>query len=197
MLHFAPLPSGISADMIFASNCSYSPRVSDDSPRRAVSTMGYTFVEILVVAGIIALLSLIGFYGYAKYKQHAEKVQCMSQMRAVHQGLADYVADKGHWPQPPMAIEQITEESWFGWWVATLEPYGVPAEAWICPTDKVEAGEENVGQRGSYIATVFDSGPWTPFRWNQPWLMERGDMHGKGAHIIFPRGEIITSQETN
>jgi type II secretory pathway pseudopilin PulG len=162
-----------------------------------LASPAYTFVELLVVFGIIALLSLISFYGYAKYKRHAEKSQCMSQMRTIHQGLANYVSDKGNWPQPPMTPDEATEEKWFGFWVATLEPYGVPAEAWICPTDKVEAGEEIVGQRGSYVATVFDTGPWTPYRWNQPWLMERGDMHGKGAHIIFPRGEIITSTESN
>lgn len=195
MLHSASLPLGIFVEMNFANKHSYPLRVSDTSLRR-VSTRGYTFVEILVVAGIIALLSMIGFFGYGEYKKHAEKSQCMSQMRVIHQSLADYVGDQGYWPQPPMNVEEVTEENWFGWWVATLEPYNAPPEAWICPTDKVEAGEENVGQRGSYVATVFDTNPFTPYRWNQPWLMERGDLHGKGAHIIFPRGEIISSQET-
>ena len=38
----------------------------------------------------------------------------------------------------------------FGFWITVLEPYGVSAEAWICPTDKVDPNNERIGARGSY-----------------------------------------------
>jgi type II secretory pathway pseudopilin PulG len=154
-------------------------------------------MELMVTSVLIALLVLLTAQGYGKYKRYAEKAVCISNMKAIHQALANHLTDKGHWPQPTIDIENVTEESWFGWWIATMEPYGVSAEAWICPTDKVDPNNERIGLRGSYIPTTFDTHPSTPYRWHQPWLMERGDLHGKGAHIAMPDGRIQTTQQAN
>ncbi len=157
---------------------------------------GYTLLELAVVMLIIAILALLSVVGYGAYKRHVEKVQCLTQLRTIHLGLATHVADRHYWPQPPMGIDGLTEEDWFGWWTAQLVPFGVEPEVWLCPTDRVDPEEEKPrGQRGSYVPTVFDTGRYTPYRWAQPWLMERGDMHGKGAHIVMPNGEITTSQQ--
>ena len=170
-------------------------RSGDSHGHGYVREVGHTFVEILVVIAIIAVLVLISIQGFAKYKKHAAKVQCISKMRAVHSGLANYYVDKGYWPQPTIPFDQITEENYFEWWIAVIEPYGVGADAWLCPVDVLENKENHTGRASSYIPTPFDSRRHTPYRWNQPWLMERGDLHGKGAHVAMPRGEILTSQE--
>jgi prepilin-type N-terminal cleavage/methylation domain-containing protein len=152
----------------------------------------YSLVEMLVVTAIIAILVLMTIQGFARYKKHAAKVQCISKMRTVHAGLAGFYVDKNHWPQPTISIEHITEENYFEWWISVIEPYGVSAEDWLCPVDAVKPEEERIGSRASYIPTRFDSHRYTPVRWNQPWLTERGDMHGKGPHIAMPDGSIST-----
>ena len=68
----------------------------------------------------------------------------------------------------------------------------------MCPTD---LRERNVGEKqserdkfeGSYIPTHFESGTDAPYRWRQPWLLERGDFHGEGALMIMPDGSIEPS----
>ena len=156
---------------------------------------GHTFIEIIVVILIIGILVLISAQGFAKYKKYAAKAQCITKMRAVHSGLANYYVDKGFWPQPTIPFDEITEENYFEWWIAVIEPYGVGADSWLCPIDVMENKEERIGRVSSYIPTPFDSRQHTPYRWNQPWLMERGDLHGKGAHVAMPRGAILTTQE--
>lgn len=162
---------------------------------RRTREAGITLIELLVTFGLMAILVLIGTQGYGAYKRHVEKATCMTNMRAIHQALANHLAERGHWPQPTIPIEEVTEENWYGWWISTLEPYGASAEAWICPTDKVAPDRERIGYRSSYMPTTFDAHRWTPYKWNQPWLLERGDLHGKGAHVAMPRGDIITTRE--
>ena len=71
-------------------------------------------------------------------------------------------------------------------------------EAWICPSDRsqerVLTQAENTDRKGSYAISPFDDKPQTPFRWNQPWALERGNLHGKGAHMLMPDGSVHDSQ---
>ena len=173
-------------------NRSYVARRCDSRDSREA---GHTLVEILVVVALVAILALISIQGFDAYKKHAAKVQCMSKMRAVHSGLANYYTDKGHWPQPTIPFDQVTEENYFEWWINAIEPYGVGADAWLCPIDVKENKDTLTGRMSSYVPTPFDTRQYTPFRWNQPWLMERGNLHGKGAHVAMPRGAILTTQE--
>lgn len=92
-----------------------------------------------------------------------------------------------------------SEDGYFRFWVTALEPYGASRDTWLCPSDKLilqmSPAELKRGEFfGSYVPTPFESGPGTPFRWNQPWLIERGDYHGKGAHILMPDGSVTDSQ---
>ncbi len=118
----------------------------------------------------------------------------MATMRSLHVALSSYVRDVGKWPQEP-------EELWLAensapledWWFETLGPFGGGEKAWRCPTISrlVARGEEKDTPRMHYGPTRFDDKPLSPFRWaTQPWLVEIGDMHGRGAHIIFPDGSI-------
>ena len=118
-------------------------------------------------------------------------------MRVIHAGLAGFYAEHNHWPQSPWNVQEnadeISEEDdYFGWWIELLEQYDVAAETWLCPVDAVKPEEERIGNRTSYIPATFDSGRYTPVRWNHPWLTERGDLHGKGPHIAMPDGSIST-----
>lgn len=164
--------------------------------RHDKSIHGYTLVELLVTILVVLLLASIGAISYEKFQQRARKVQCISQMRSLHSSFTAYWSDHGHWPQLEEDEFEFTEAEFFDFWVSATEPYGAGFDTWICPEDRrLErkiAGDE-LGTIGSYVVTRFDEKSQSPFRWNQPWIMERGSFHGGGAHILMPDGSVQSS----
>jgi len=156
----------------------------------------FTLIELLVVIAIIALLVAIGVPSYKAQRRSAEKVVCMSKMRGLHMAFDSYMTDKNHWPQMPAGIFESEDESEFWkWWILTMSPYGGDEPYWLCPSDKVRKESEDE-YNGSYLPTQFDDHHHTPYRWaNQPWLLERGNLHRKGAHIMMPDGSIHSSKD--
>lgn len=118
-------------------------------------------------------------------------------MRSIHTAFVGHITDKGHWPQMEDREDDWTESKFFQFWIESLEPYGVGADTWLCPSDKIFLEFRKVKKEtffGSYAPTPFDKSPGTPFRWSQPWLIERGDFHGKGSHMLMPDGSVQDSQ---
>ncbi|MCB1233100.1 MAG: hypothetical protein KDM91_03040 [Verrucomicrobiae bacterium] len=154
---------------------------------------GLTVLELFIAVFIVGLLAGLLFPAFNSIKRHAEKVKCMANLRHIHAALEGHLNDKNYWPQMPIEAFSFEESDYFKWWMVTLEPYGGGGmDVWLCPSDKIRYDEpERVF--GSYIPTSFDAHRYTPVRWNQPWLMERGDFHGKGAHLIMPDGSIFSS----
>lgn len=157
----------------------------------------FSLIELLVAIGIILLLFACSIPIADSFQKASKKAKCLSNMRNIHGGLSTFVADKGHWPQMEEEKFDFTDDEFYKFWILSLEPYGVAPEAWICPADRslLHLSKESAGEYyGSYVVTRFDRNPATPFRWSQPWLMERGDFHGKGSHIMMPDGSIEDSQ---
>lgn len=170
------------------------------SRNRLQSNRAWTLLELLVSITLIILLALLVVSISGALKKRAEKVKCISQMRTIHGSLGAHLIDKGSWPQLPTDLE-MTESEFFRFWIQSLEPYGSAEDTWRCPSDKIyfQNSDATRGARrvysGTYVPTPFDANPSTPMRWNQPWLIERGDFHGKGGHIMMPDGSI--SEATN
>jgi prepilin-type N-terminal cleavage/methylation domain-containing protein len=165
---------------------------------RRHSLGGYTLLELLVSVALILVLLALAVPISDSFRRAAKKARCLSHMRTIHAGFVAHIEDKGRWPQMEEDEFDFTDDKFFGFWIRSLEPYGVAPEAWICPSDRNPALEEKEAAAesyGSYVPTRFDASAATPFRWNQPWLMERGDLHGKGAHIVMPDGSITGSRE--
>jgi len=123
------------------------------------------------------------------------EVRCTSNIRNIHALLSTYVTDVGHWPQIPLDLD-TTEESYESWWLATMEPFGAPEKIWKCPVlSKARVTDaDGYELRMHYIPADFDANPISPRRWsNMPWLIERGNNHGRGALIAFPDGSIRNS----
>ena len=158
--------------------------------RKIAQTKGYTLIELLVTIGVIAILVTISVPGYGLIKKQAQKATCLSHMRTVHAALGGHLVDKGYWPQVP---DDLGEHDYYAFWFKATEPYGASEETWLCPADKIDRRKFKDLKSGSYIVTPFDPFPQTPFLWNQPWLVERGNLHGKGAHIALPDGSINPS----
>ena len=154
-------------------------------------------LELVVAVSIGILLVSLAIPISSKFIQRAKKARCISNMRTIHSGLSGYVADKGHWPQMEEGRFDYSEEDFFKFWITETEPYGLSAETWICPMDRTFerlVGEEGSEFYASYVVTRFDKKSGTPFRWNQPWAMERGAFHGRGSLILMPDGSIQDSQ---
>jgi len=161
---------------------------------RPFSRTGFTLIELLVVVAILGVLTLVGYIAYSKLITQADAAQCMANMRSLHTALSAYVQNQRHWPQPPEELlEAENDDAWEDWWVDTLTPYGVTEATWQCPTLRriLVRSEEIQRPRIHYAPTPFDSAEMTPYRWStQPWLVEMGNIHTRGAHILFPDGSI-------
>ena len=158
---------------------------------------GATLVELLLVVVVLSIMALLFVSVSGTFKKRAEKAKCLSHMRTLHTAFVGHLTDKGHWPQMDENEKNWGESEFFEFWITSLEPYGVGADTWLCPSDKVYLEfRENKKDvfLGSYVPTPFDKSPGTPFRWGQPWLVERGDFHGKGSHMLMPDGSVQDSQ---
>lgn len=163
---------------------------------RSRKVRGFTLLELIVSVAIGALLVSLVVMVSSTFSKRAKKVKCIANMRVLHGALSDYLADKRSWPQMEEGRYDFKEEEFFRFWITATEPYGMSQESWQCPSDRlidVMLGDMEVEFFGSYNVTRFDSNPSTPYRWNQPWAMERGNFHGNGAHILLPDGSVTES----
>lgn len=164
--------------------------------RSNLAPKGATLLEILVALMVLAVLAGILIPGFGAIKRRAEKARCIGNLRTIHAGFDGYLLDKNQWPQLPQGYEEWEETRYFKWWIQSIEPYGVGREVWLCPSDKIssDSSEPASEYHSTYAVTHFNPHQYTPYRWQQPWAIERGNLHGKGAHILMPDGSITTSQ---
>lgn len=166
------------------------------SPRRHPG--GWTLLELLIVAIIIAILVTLSMPLYSYLRMKAQFVACVSNLRVLHGGFMGHMMDNNMvWPQMPESIfTSPDEERVWKWWYETLKPYNIAKKAWACPADvhspeELYSGEDHFV--GTYNPTLFDEAPNSAFLWaNQPWLIERGQLHGKkdGPNILMMDGTV-------
>ena len=58
-----------------------------------VYRVGFTLIELLVVIAVIAILAAILFPVFAKVREKARQTECLSNMRQIGLGLAEYAQD--------------------------------------------------------------------------------------------------------
>jgi prepilin-type N-terminal cleavage/methylation domain-containing protein len=163
-----------------------------------LNNRGFTLIEVMVIVAIICVLCFLSFSVYGKIIRRAENAKCVGRMKNIHVALANYVGTNLTWPQLPPSMEEADEEQHWKYWAETMEPYGVPEREWLCPTDDrqrkadyAKEGKKRDKYEGSYVPTNFEQGADIPYKWRQPWLIERGDFHGNGMNAIFPDGSIF------
>jgi prepilin-type N-terminal cleavage/methylation domain-containing protein len=146
---------------------------------------GFTLLELLAVIAVIAILALLFTPNMSGYLRRAGEVRCVANMRSITVALRGYLADNANvWPQGP---SQADEEPWEQFWVGALKAQGITASTWQCPT--IRASSRGSEKLIHYAPTSFPPVPGFANRWStHPWLIERGNAHGKGALICFPDG---------
>lgn len=157
------------------------------------SSRAFTFIELLAVIGILAILATLFFTATKASIERAEKPACMANLKNLHMALTTYLSDNGKWPQIPKEVAlDSPEES--AWWRTTLAPYGMTEKSWTCPTLRRTAREKNMEEalkENHYVPSLFDEYPSTPYRWpKMPWAMEVGNNHGCGILIVMMDGSV-------
>jgi len=154
---------------------------------------GFTLLEIMMAIVILLILGATAVPIMGGLKERAARSTCISRMKRIYFALDSYVKEVGHFPQQPAdLITGSDEQGLWRWWQGQLQDYGITPQDWLCPVEEaaiLKSGEK-LESASSFIPTNFDDGRITPYRWNQPWLMERADFHGKGNHMVMPDGSL-------
>lgn len=155
----------------------------------------FTLLEVLIVISIIALLASMALPGFGFITRKAEDTTAISRMKRLHSAFDTHIQDKGSWPQRPNEIlESGNEDKVWEWWYHQLKDFGISKNDWMHPTEEKQINQLPPAERpsfhSSFIPTPFDSGRITPYRWQQPWIIERGDFSGTGPRMVMPDGAI-------
>lgn len=95
---------------------------------------GFTFLEVFVVAVIIAILAALLLPVFSTMRARAQRVQCMANLRSLYIAAESYVQQYGSWPQIPVSDSDSAEQDYANAWIAALAPFGPTQKTWICPT---------------------------------------------------------------
>ena len=94
----------------------------------------FTLIELLIVIAIIAILAGILLPVFAKARERARRIECVSNLRQIGMGVGEYIQDWGGrypWAQRAANVSSGLRPAL----VQTVEPYGVEPETWKCPSD--------------------------------------------------------------
>jgi prepilin-type N-terminal cleavage/methylation domain-containing protein len=154
-----------------------------------LSQRAFTILEVVAAMLVIGILAALIVPNYDRLFAAAQQAKCISNMRSIRIALAGHLDDHQQvWPQgpPPGAPD------WGKFWIDTLAPYGIGANAWECPTLRAQIKDKGKSAYSlHYAPTMFDATPNIANRWStQPWLVEVANAHGHGALICFPDGSV-------
>ncbi len=113
---------------------------------------GFTLIELLVVIAIIAILAAMLFPVFARARESARKIQCLSNVKNIAIAVQMYLTDYDRMPpgQNDQAF-QAAFDSWAdddgckyaGWshpylrWQVILDEYVKNRDVWRCPSQKL------------------------------------------------------------
>ena len=173
-------------------SCSWCPMLAP-CPSSNRSRAGFTVLELATAFLIVLILIVLFFPIFSTIQTRVESTRCVANLKNLHVAADMYLQEHRTWPQ--IKISGSSEQDAAKAWISALQPYGIEAKAWVCPTSQRRLGNPDLGDpvnvRIDYLATPFAPGQQIPFKWtNQPWFAERFDEHGNGNLIIFPDGHV-------
>jgi prepilin-type N-terminal cleavage/methylation domain-containing protein/prepilin-type processing-associated H-X9-DG protein len=120
---------------------------------------GFTLIELLVVIAIIAILAAMLFPVFARARESARKIQCLSNVKNIAMGVQLYLTDFDRTPpaEHSQAIHnyfnqfnssgscEYTEPAApFLKWPVVLDEYIKNRDVWRCPSAKMENGAQAI-----------------------------------------------------
>lgn len=96
---------------------------------------GFTLIELLVVIAIIAILAAMLFPVFARAREKARQVVCMSNMKQLGMAFGMYAADYQRLPWDDLTVGGAPEGTAPTWtWRLMIYPYVRNADIFVCPT---------------------------------------------------------------
>ena len=124
---------------------------------------GFTLIELLVVIAIIAILAAILFPVFARAREKARQITCLSNIRQITLAVRMYIDD---WDEKfPYWRANMTVPYDETHWYFRVLAYTTDSEVWFCPSqprDMCSPGFFN--GYGNYTATGFNF--WSPWSGN-------------------------------
>jgi prepilin-type N-terminal cleavage/methylation domain-containing protein len=159
---------------------------------------GFTLLEMMTVLVIILILAVLFLPVFGKYQDNARRAVCVARLKGLYVATTGFLGNnEGKWPRiiPNMSDDVAFAKQWY----EVLSPHGLGWQDLVCPSVQRRLGNPNVSDprlhRMDYISTFFDARPGTPTKWaNQPWFLERQDMHG-GQLVILASGAVVDIRE--
>ncbi len=157
---------------------------------------GFTLIELLVVIAIIAILAAMLFPVFARARESARKIQCLSNVKNIAMAIQIYFSDFDRFP-PPETNGNVN--AWFDdcggdtrpgccstqanpylRWPVVFDEYTKNRDVWRCPSAKMAA----------YPASIMPAGDW--FK-----LFSSSDRHYGACCDNWPVGWGGTATDTN
>jgi len=107
---------------------------------------GFTLIELLVVIAIIAILAAILFPVFAKAREKARQISCVSNVKQLALGMLQYNEDYDE-------SMPTTNTIWGGGWAGEIFPYVKSKGVYACPDDPTNPGGTQYS-RVSYALNV-------------------------------------------
>ena len=91
----------------------------------------FTLIEILVVIAIIGILAAILFPVFARAREQARKTSCLSNLKQIGLGLAQYTQDYDErFPLGQSYVAGVVDL----YWMELLDPYVKSTQIYACPS---------------------------------------------------------------
>ena len=102
---------------------------------RAASTCGFTLIELLVVIAIIAVLAAMLFPVFARARENARRVSCLSNLKQIGMATLQYNQDYDDYLPLTLMDSFFTDGTIHSTWVDSTQPYIKSKQVYRCPSD--------------------------------------------------------------
>jgi prepilin-type N-terminal cleavage/methylation domain-containing protein/prepilin-type processing-associated H-X9-DG protein len=149
---------------------------------------GFTLIELLVVIAIIAILAAMLFPVFARAREKARSVSCLSNLKQLGTAAVMYADDYdemyvAHCHRPDLSGPVLA------YWFEMLQPYVRNWQLIVCPSHKGAVGGHGIIGSYGYICTGFTYNPASP---NYVGLPHYGSL----AQVYYPTRMIMIGESS-
>ncbi|HEY3283575.1 MAG TPA: prepilin-type N-terminal cleavage/methylation domain-containing protein [Armatimonadota bacterium] len=172
---------------------------------RRIRQQGFTLIELLVVIAIIAILAAILFPVFAKARERARMVSCLSNLRQIATANTMYMnssdgtlmispPDNGDFRHEGFEGHQLWDPKYKSTYIELLQPYIRSQGVWACPSDTgVLWGTPATGAAG--VRAQFVSGQFfTSYHYRHYFSSYVGSRYDESAAATTPYVAYTESQ---
>lgn len=102
----------------------------------------FTFIALLVILAVIAILAAMLLPALAKAKARAQRIQCVNNLKQC--GLAVRIWEGDNGDKYPMAVPNIPSEGNISWYFQVMSNELSTPKILVCPADKRQPAEDFV-----------------------------------------------------